>query len=177
MTELAILELGSNIDPERHLPAAIRAIKALGTIQGISKVYETEPFGPPGQPAFINAALALSTELQPLALRHALRQIETEQGRQRSSDRYAPRGIDLDICLFGDQIINNEQLEVPDPDIFERPYLARTIAELVPDQAHPISGEKMIQIADRLDPENSLHQSEELTQVCQAAWHAESTGS
>ena len=171
LTELAIIELGSNVNPEKHLPAAVQSIAQIGSIRGISKVYETEPFGPPGQPPFINAAIALETALAPLELRRTLRQIEAELGRQRSSDRYAPRQIDLDICLYGGEVIDSEQLTLPDPDIFERPYLARTIAELVPDQIHPISGEPMQQIADQLDPDHSLQEMPALTQSCHAVWH------
>jgi 2-amino-4-hydroxy-6-hydroxymethyldihydropteridine diphosphokinase len=174
LSELAIIELGSNIDPEQHIPSAIQAIKRLGAIQSISKMYETEPFGPPGQPPFINAALALETELSPMELRRELRTIEAELGRRRSQDRYAARVIDLDICLYGQQTLDNEGLQIPDPDILKRPYLARTIAEIAPDWVHPTSGGTMTQIADRLDPDHKLQERRELTQATHEIWHGSS---
>jgi 2-amino-4-hydroxy-6-hydroxymethyldihydropteridine diphosphokinase len=169
LTEIAVIELGSNIDPGQHLPAAIHAIKKLGMVQALSKMYQTEPFGPPGQPPFINAALVLQTELEPLELRQRLREIEQELGRQRSSDRYAPRGIDLDICLFGQQELSRDGLTIPDPDILKRPYLARTIAEIAPGWIHPSENKPMSTIAEELDPDRSLQERADLTQAAQAA--------
>lgn len=175
MTELAILELGSNIEPEANLPRAVSALSEIGNIRAISKAYRTEPFGPPGQPPFVNAALSMETDLEPLALRQRLRQIEADIGRQRGFYKYAPRAIDIDLCLYGQRTLNQERLELPDPDIFERPYLARTIAEIAPDFMHPVAKTSMADIANELDPEHSLEPDPALSESLLDAWQEAET--
>lgn len=156
MTELALIEMGSNVEPERYLPQALRKLKEVGNVVAASTVYRTAPFGPPGQPPFLNAAVALETEYEPVELRKALRDLEREIGRVRSAERFAPRPIDLDICLYGDRVIQDDSLKIPDPDIFERPYLAVTLAEVAGERTHPISGETLNQIAQRMAPDPPL---------------------
>ncbi|MGA9533378.1 MAG: 2-amino-4-hydroxy-6-hydroxymethyldihydropteridine diphosphokinase, partial [Anaerolineales bacterium] len=95
MPELALIELGSNVEPEQHIPLAIGQLGALGEMVGVSRIYRTEPFGPAGQPDFVNCAVALKTDLPVEELRKALRAIEANLGRRRSGDKYAPRSIDL----------------------------------------------------------------------------------
>lgn len=163
MSELALIELGSNVEPERNLPLALEALKDLGRLTAASTVYRTAPFGPPGQPHFLNAAAALTTELEPRPLKRSLRSLEEELGRVRTEERYMPRPIDLDICLYGSHIIQHDRLRIPDPDIFERPYLAITLAEIAGDHRHPITGEPLSQIAERMAPESPLTPDPEVT--------------
>lgn len=163
MTELALIELGSNVDAERNLPRAMAALHQVGTLTAASAVYRTAPFGPSDQPPFLNAAVALNTELEPIPLKDRLRALEQELGRERSKERYLPRPIDLDICLYGSRIVQEHRLRIPDPDIFERPYLAITLAEIAGEHRHPITGETLSQIAERMAPAEPLTPDPEVT--------------
>ncbi|MBN1488897.1 MAG: 2-amino-4-hydroxy-6-hydroxymethyldihydropteridine diphosphokinase [Phycisphaerae bacterium] len=156
MPEHAFVALGSNVAAERNLPLAIAELAALGRIASISQVYETAPIGPAGQPTFLNAAALLLTDLAPHVLRDRLREIEARLGRARTPDKYAPRTIDLDICLHGNTILDSDELTLPAAEIVSRAYLATTLAELAPAFRHPTTGETLAEIADRLRGQGHL---------------------
>lgn len=156
MPERAFISLGSNIEPAKHLPLGAARLGELGRVAGFSTVYQNPAIGPRPQPDFLNASALVLTDLAALDVYHALRGIESELGRMRSADRYAPRTIDLDLCLFGGLVLETEELRLPDPDILSRAYLAMTLAELDPFFIHPISGERLHVIAARLAPGNTL---------------------
>lgn len=155
MAEIAFIELGSNVEPEHYLPLAVGRLTDLGRVIAVSAAYENPAIGPSGQPDFVNLAVSLEVELSPHDLRAALRQVENEFGRQRNSDRYAARVIDLDLCLYGSHVAEDDGLRVPDPDILERGYLAQTLAELDPDFIHPTTGQPLAEIASHLNRSSS----------------------
>lgn len=147
------LSLGSNIEAELNLPAAVREIARYGRIVGISSVWETTPVGPDGQPDFLNAILWLETRLSAKELKEdVIAVIETHLGRVRSSDRFAPRPMDIDIMLFNSDCLQLGHRRIPDPEILERPFVAIPLAELAPDYLHPETGETLATIAARFDP-------------------------
>ena len=150
MGEQAVISLGSNIEPEQHLPLAVDGLHALGRVLAVTAAYRNPAVGPEGQPEFVNAALLLETEHTPRELQRALRQLETRLGRRRTADKFAPRVIDLDLVLFGSHVVEEGSLRLPDPDLLERAYLALLAAELAPDWRHPITGERMSALAARL---------------------------
>jgi 2-amino-4-hydroxy-6-hydroxymethyldihydropteridine diphosphokinase len=150
LDEKAYIALGSNIDPEQNIIRAAQALKALGTILATSRVYRNEAIAPQPQPEYLNAAVLLLTDLTPERLRLDLRDIETEFGRVRTEDKYAPRTIDLDLCLYGSLVLNTERLTLPDPEITTRAHLAVTLAELNPDYLLPNTDESLSSIAVRL---------------------------
>ncbi len=162
MPNRAFIELGSNIEPEQFLPLAAIALAELGRIANISQVYETEPVGPPDQPDFLNAAVELETELSPHELRGRLREIEAGLGRVRDGSSYAPRTIDLDLCLYDDLVLDDGTLRLPHPDILERPYLARSLADIDPEFLHPTHGEPMGEIASRLANRSNFRSRQEV---------------
>lgn len=146
------LSLGSNIEAEINLPAAVREIARCGRIVRVSTVWETTPVGPDGQPYFLNAALWLETRLSAKELKEdAIAVIETALGRVRSSDRFAPRSIDIDIMLFNSDRLQLGHRRIPDPEILERSFVAIPLAELAPDYVHPETGETLATIASRFD--------------------------
>jgi 2-amino-4-hydroxy-6-hydroxymethyldihydropteridine diphosphokinase len=150
MTDLAFISLGSNIDPEENLPLAMRNLGVIGEVLAVSMVYQNPAVGPTPQPDFLNAAVLIATDLVPLEIRAKLREIEIEMGRIRSEDKYAPRQIDLDLCLLGDTIFQNPELTLPDSDLLERPHLIIPMAELDSEFRHPITGESLTSIAERV---------------------------
>jgi 2-amino-4-hydroxy-6-hydroxymethyldihydropteridine diphosphokinase len=144
--------LGSNIEPRANLERArVRLARRLN-VRAVSGIWESEPYGAPGTPPFLNAAVRIVTRLPLASLKRLLRRIEADLGRRRSGDRNAPRPIDLDIALFGDLVIDDPRagLRVPDPEIDKRAYLALPLAEIGPEVVHPETGESLAAIAARL---------------------------
>jgi dihydroneopterin aldolase/2-amino-4-hydroxy-6-hydroxymethyldihydropteridine diphosphokinase len=130
----AFIAIGSNIDPEKNVRAAIRSIAGQTRLVGISMVYCTGALDRPQQPPYFNCVVEIKTEAPPAEVKHAiLRPIENELERKRTRDKYAARTIDLDLIVYGDLIMDEEDIHLPDPDILERPFLATPLFELAPD--------------------------------------------
>jgi 2-amino-4-hydroxy-6-hydroxymethyldihydropteridine diphosphokinase len=156
LPERAFISLGSNIEPERYLPLAVNRLKALGNVVAVSRVYQNPAVGDSPQPDFLNAAVLLETDLSLVDLRRCLRVIEDSLGRVRTEDKYAPRTIDLDLCLYGNTFSETREQTLPDPDILTRAHLAVPLAELAPDLHHPLIGDPLRDIAERLRPQSRL---------------------
>jgi 2-amino-4-hydroxy-6-hydroxymethyldihydropteridine diphosphokinase len=153
MATQIFVTLGSNIEPEKNLPEAVRLLAARVRLTRASRVYRSAPVGSTGQPDFLNAALLVETDLPPYNLKfNALRDVETQLGRVRSDDKFAARTIDLDLALYGDLVLDDPQggLSLPDPDILMRAHIALPLADLAPGFVHPVSGETLGGIAARL---------------------------
>jgi 2-amino-4-hydroxy-6-hydroxymethyldihydropteridine diphosphokinase len=151
VSERALIALGSNVEAERHLPAAVAALRERAQVERVSSAWATAPVGPAGQPPFLNAAVLLSTELPPERLRsELLHGIERELGRVRTEDRYAPRTIDLDLTAYGVQRLRLGDREIPDPELLREAFLAVPAAEVAPEWVHPVTGETLEAIASGL---------------------------
>jgi 2-amino-4-hydroxy-6-hydroxymethyldihydropteridine diphosphokinase len=134
----AFVALGSNIDPNRHIEAAVLALASQVQIVAVSTVYRTNAEERPEQPQFYNCVVEIRTEIPARNLKfQVLRPIEDALGRHRTSDKFAPRSIDLDLILYDDLVVNADGLVLPDPDIIRRPYLALPLSELAPDLTLP----------------------------------------
>lgn len=143
--------VGSNINPEENVRKAVRLLAHNTRIIGISTVYLTEPEGRPEQPPFYNLVVEVETEMPPEDLKYrVLRVIENELERIRTTDKYAPRTIDLDLVLYDDLVLQTEDLTLPDPEIAQRPFLAFPLSELSPDLALPGTGLPIKQVLARL---------------------------
>ncbi len=154
-TARAIVAIGSNIEKERNVAEAIRLLRRAPhvTVERVSHFYESPSVGgPEGAPDFFNAAALICTELGPVDLRRALRDIEDELGRQRTDDPDAPRTIDLDIAYFGDVEIDLDGWVLPDPLAGTAPHVAIPIAEVAPDWVHPSDGRTTKEIAEQVGP-------------------------
>jgi 2-amino-4-hydroxy-6-hydroxymethyldihydropteridine diphosphokinase len=128
----ALLGLGANIgDPIATLNAAKRALAALGTIVAVSALYETPPWGLADQPPFVNAALALETDLEPDALLAGLKALERDLGRV-ASVRWGPRAIDVDILDYAGVRRNDPALTIPHARLHERAFVLVPLAEIDP---------------------------------------------
>jgi 2-amino-4-hydroxy-6-hydroxymethyldihydropteridine diphosphokinase len=152
---IAYIALGSNLgDRAETLSAASDRVGRLGRVTARSSLYETEPVGYRDQPAFLNAVLALETNLEPLPLLHALLAIEQELGRDRSKGvRNGPRTLDLDLLLMGDTIVAGEELMLPHPALAQRRFVLAPLAEIVPHLRHPQSDQTMAELLALLPDE------------------------
>ena len=151
----AYLLLGGNLgDREPNLKKAIELLNdKIGRVIAISSLYETAAWGKTDQPAFLNQAVSLQTRLTALeVLEHAL-SIEQELGRVRK-DKWGERLIDIDLILFGDEIINiPDKLQVPHPHMQDRKFVMEPLAEIAPEVIHPLLGETMLDICRNItDP-------------------------
>ncbi|HEY8493387.1 MAG TPA: 2-amino-4-hydroxy-6-hydroxymethyldihydropteridine diphosphokinase [Myxococcota bacterium] len=151
----AYVSIGTNLgDRDAHLALALRRLAALPDTELVaaSPVYETDPVGPPPQGPYLNAAVHLRTRLSPRALLDALLAIEQEAGRVRGV-RDAARTLDLDLLLYGDQVLDEPDLVVPHPRLAERPFVLEPLAALAPDRVHPTRHETIATLAARVrDP-------------------------
>ncbi len=149
----AFVALGSNIDPERNLGATMALFREQDqvTVTRISPVYETVPVGSVGQAKFLNAAVLLTTPLSARDLKdNVLSGMEHMLGRVRTSDKNAPRTIDLDIVLFNYDVFEIGLRHVPDPDLLRYAHVAVPVADLAPYYVHPETGETLAEIAAQL---------------------------
>jgi 2-amino-4-hydroxy-6-hydroxymethyldihydropteridine diphosphokinase len=136
----AYIALGSNVgDRKRMLEQAVSRLKKSADIEVIrvSSFLENPAVGgPPDAPPFLNAAAEVQTTLGSHALLHHLLEIERDLGRVRR-EKWAPRKIDLDILLYGDQIISSDELIIPHPLMHERRFVLQPLAEIAPHAKHP----------------------------------------
>lgn len=136
MTKLvAYIGLGSNLEnPEAQIIAARRCIKGRAGIQELafSSLYRSAPMGPQDQPDYINAVMAINTDLTAIDLLRCLQKIELDQGRVRKEMRWGTRTLDLDILLYGQQIIDLPDLCVPHYGMAKRAFVLYPLHEIAP---------------------------------------------
>lgn len=150
MRKLVYLSLGSNLgEREANLRAAIERLAALGQVVAVSSFYETEPVEFARQPWFLNCAVALQTEKMPKQFLSALQGIEKVMGRQRTQPK-GPRVIDLDILLFGNSVVDSGGLTIPHPALHERRFVLEPLAEIAPEQRHPVFKRTIRELRDAL---------------------------
>lgn len=129
----AYLSLGANLGkPVEQLAEALRRLGREPGVRlvGVSGVYKTAPQGKTDQPDFYNAAAAVETRLEPLALLAVIHQTERAMGRERK-ERWGPRLIDIDILLFGEVSCDSEGLTIPHPRMWERAFVLRPLLDLL----------------------------------------------
>lgn len=125
--------LGSNLgDRRQNIKQALSSLKKTKSISvsKVSKVYQTLPIGGPKQGKYLNAAVKLKTSLGPHKLLRLLKRIEKDLGRTKSV-RWGARVIDLDILLYEDQIIQQKDLKIPHPRMFEREFVLKPLSEVL----------------------------------------------
>ena len=133
------IALGSNLNtPTEQLNSALEAISALPNteLKSVSGFYQSKPLGPQNQPDYVNAVAMIETTRPPLALLDELQRIENEQGRVRLR-RWGERTLDLDILLYGNEIIQNERLTIPHYDMHNREFVIVPLFEIASDLVLP----------------------------------------
>ena len=152
----AYIGLGANLPspagpPEATLAGAVSRMVSLGRITAKSSLYSTAPVGYAAQPRFVNAVVALETQLEARELLDALMAIELDFGRDRENAILnGPRTLDLDILLLGDLQINEPGLEIPHPRLAKRAFVLVPLNEIAPEAIDPRSGKKMAELLKRL---------------------------
>jgi len=139
MSVVAYIGLGSNLsDPVMQLHRAVTALKGLdkSRVVDVSSFYRSRPMGPQDQPDYLNAVVRLETDLDPEALLDALQGIEQDQGRVRER-HWGARTLDLDILLYGDEVITDKRLTVPHAGLHEREFVIYPLYELAPELVIP----------------------------------------
>lgn len=159
VTEVAYLSLGSNLgDRAANLRTAIAELKAGGRLLAVSAMYESQPMEVTDQPWFVNCVAAIETEKTPRELLKLALQIETRMGRIRTQEKGA-RNIDIDIVLFGNQVVDEPGLKIPHPAMHRRRFVLEPLAEIAPEVSHPTFGKTAQQLLGELDGEQIVRRT------------------
>jgi 2-amino-4-hydroxy-6-hydroxymethyldihydropteridine diphosphokinase len=152
---VAAVALGSNVgDRASHISAAVDLLGALpaSELVAVSEPIETEPAGPIPQGPYLNAAAVIRTSLNARELLGHLLRIEKERGRDRSREqRWGPRALDLDLLVFGEDVISEPGLTVPHPRLHERRFVLVPLAGIAPRMKVPPSGRTVAELLDELN--------------------------
>jgi 2-amino-4-hydroxy-6-hydroxymethyldihydropteridine diphosphokinase len=149
----AFVGMGANLGPREV--TLLRAVDLLGALPRVdvlevSGLRQTAPVGNVDQPEFLNGAVAVETSLSPRELLDALLGVERELGRVRDGTQWGPRTIDLDLLVYGDEIVDEPELRVPHPHLHERRFALEPLAELDPELEIPGRG-KVSEVLAELD--------------------------
>jgi 2-amino-4-hydroxy-6-hydroxymethyldihydropteridine diphosphokinase len=142
--------LGSNLgDRERYLSEAIASLRPFLSDIRVSSLHDTEPVGVDPQPRFLNAVLTATTSLTAAALLARLLDTERQFGRERPHPG-AARTLDLDLILYGGEVLDEPGLTVPHPRFRERRFVLAPLAEIAPDWIDPVTGLTVSVLLERL---------------------------
>ncbi|GMR16010.1 MAG: 2-amino-4-hydroxy-6-hydroxymethyldihydropteridine diphosphokinase [Gammaproteobacteria bacterium] len=136
------ISIGSNIDAEKNIRLAIHALQEHYGKLILSSVYESEAVGFDGD-NFLNLVAGLNTEDDVHAVATTLRKIEDENGRDRSGPRFSSRIVDLDLLLYDDLILKEDNLDIPRDEITKNAFVLLPLEEIAPQLIHPVSGKTM----------------------------------
>lgn len=139
------LSIGSNRERERHVRAAVAALRAAFGDLLLSPVYETAAVGFVGAP-FYNLAAGFETGLSPEAVSTTLKGIEESLGRVRTSRRFAPRTIDIDLLTYGNLSLYEPGLEIPRAEILQYAFVLKPLADVAPNEVHPVAGKSYAEL-------------------------------
>ena len=140
----AYIAVGSNVRPENNIPEAVELLSYLFTITGISSFYRNPPLGKSEQDDFVNGMIRIETVFPPLTLKtDMLMELEEKLERVRTEDKDAPRTIDLDLVLYGEELLKDPSLILPAPDLLKRNFLYVPLLEIAPDILFPGTDRKV----------------------------------
>lgn len=153
------LLLGSNIGNKKDvIITAIRQINSnAGYVVQTSALYETAPWGIEEQDLFLNAVIEIDTQLPPTRLLSTLLEIEKQLGRTRLVPKFGPRVIDIDIILYRDEVVNDDDLTIPHPAMSQRRFTLVPLAEIAPELTHPVLHKSIAQLLEECPDELAVY--------------------
>lgn len=158
MDKLVYIGLGSNVgDRFNHIQSAVKELKQRlnAEILALSSIYETSPVGVKDHPYFLNAVCLIKTNYEPLNILKNLLYIEECHGRT-TKNRDEPRTLDLDLLLYGEDVLNECQLTIPHPRIIKRAFVLVPLVEIDPNLSHPSWNMNVTQLLDSLDTQDTV---------------------
>ncbi|MFO7716228.1 2-amino-4-hydroxy-6-hydroxymethyldihydropteridine diphosphokinase [Desulfosarcina sp.] len=147
------ISVGSNLGDK--LGNCLKGIAALAgssetLLAGTSRFYRTSPVDYADQDWFVNAVIKITTTLDPMVLLDRLAGIQRHMGRKADAVRFGPRLLDLDILLYGDQVIRTSRLQIPHPRMHKRAFVLQPICDINPAIVHPVMGRTVADLLNRL---------------------------
>lgn len=149
------ISIGSNIERYRHVTAALDALAEWFGDLVISPVYESESVGFDGSD-FLNLVVGINTVVSVGELTRRFKQLEAENGRKAGAPKFSPRTLDLDILTYGDASGNKEGVELPRSEILKNAFVLRPLADIAPDERHPVCGQSYRQLWQDYDTGQKL---------------------
>ena len=165
MTEIYV-GVGSNVEPERNLLAALTGMADTFGLLHLSPVYRNKAVGFDGDD-FLNMVIGFDADLDLGELQSELDRIERENGRTRETTRFGPRSLDLDLLLFGDRVDEGANPIVPRSEITRYAFVLKPLADLCAERCHPVTGTSFGQLWDEFD------QAEHPLQAIEMIWVSE----
>ena len=161
MAKTAFLGLGTDLgNRQENLEKAIAVIsERTGEVKLCSSVYETEPWGFQSDNKFLNAVVKVRTELGPSGLLGRILMIEAQLGRLRESKGYSSRIIDIDILLYGREIIKTASLQIPHPLIQDRRFVLVPFCEIAPEMVHPVIKKTFAELLEECSDKSAVVKS------------------
>jgi len=156
----AYVGVGSNVDPEKNILAALPEIESRVQVLDASRFYRNPAIAPDRleRPPFVNGVLKIRTDLMPYDLKYGvLRNVERRVQRSRTGDRYGPRTLDLDLLVYGDLEGESDGITLPDPDISVQPFWVVPLAELLPEMHPPNTSLSIKEIVRTLDTRSFVY--------------------
>lgn len=145
---IVFLGLGSNMQPEHNLRLGIQEISRRFTLTAVSRVYRNAAVGFEGS-EFLNAVAQAETDMPVAMIARELNEIHNLAGRRREGSAFASRTLDIDLLLYGDEVIPDKR--IPRSDVLEYSFVLRPLSEIAPDLRHPVTGDTMAEHWDAFD--------------------------
>lgn len=150
------VSIGSNVNPVSHVEGALASLEARFGPLTLSPVYESRAVGFDGG-NFLNLVAAFDSDEPAAAVRQALREVEDAAGRRRDGARFTDRTLDLDLLLYGSEVLNEPGLELPRPEILHHAFVLRPLADIAPDMVCPGVGRTFGELWQAFDdPDQAL---------------------
>ena len=146
----AWLSLGSNIDRERNIRSAVRALEERFGELVISPVYESEAVGFDSNP-FYNLVVGIESKLPAERLQQILHEIEADHGRRRGGAKLAARTLDIDLLTYGDRLIHSTRLNLPRDEIVRYAFVLKPLSEVAGEERHPGTGKRYRELWEAFD--------------------------
>jgi 2-amino-4-hydroxy-6-hydroxymethyldihydropteridine diphosphokinase len=156
--KIVFLGIGTNLGKrEINLEQAVAGIvKYIGPVRNSSSVYETEPWGFHAKDDFLNQVLKIETELSPQGILEKIMMIESLSGRVRGQERYSSRLIDIDILLYNDLILDEENLKIPHPLLHMRRFVLVPLCEIAAESIHPVLKKSVAELLEICGDRNQV---------------------